>query len=112
MMEHFSMTNWAFEVGKQVVCIIDLSLMRGSLLYPSHFVWPVYKGIYTLRVVRMQNDWGFPDRESLSLGLEGIVNIFNGTDCLFHSSGFRPVKNTSIECFKKLLNPLPQKELI
>ena len=104
------MTNWAFEVGKQVVCVLDYSPMRGSLLYPSHFVWPVYKGIYTLREVRMQNDWGTPDKESLSLGLEGIVNIQNGTDCLFHSSGFRPVKDTSIECFKKLLKPV--KELI
>lgn len=105
------MSNWAFEVGKQVVCIEDFS-QHNLTRYPSWFVYPAYKGIYTVRIVAIQNDWGLPTKMSLSLGLEGIMNIHRGTDCLFHSSLFRPVKETSIECFKKLLTPLPQKELI
>jgi hypothetical protein len=102
------MTNWAFEVGKQVVCIVDFSDPWFLTNLPSYFIYPAYKGIYTLRTVRMQNDWGCPKKESLSLGLEGIANIYNGTDCLFNSGGFRPVKDTSIECFEKLLKPIKE----
>ena len=101
------MTHWKFEVGKQVVCIVDFSDSFYKNFYPSHFVYPAYKGIYTLRIVGMQNDWNSKN-VSLSLGLEGIFNIQNGTDCLFHSSAFRPTKDTSIECFKKLLNPIKE----
>lgn len=100
------MTHWTFEVGKQVVCVVDFTPLF-TKHFPAHFVYPVLKGIYTIRLVGMQNDWG-SKKESLSIGLEGIFNIMNGTDCLFHASTFRPVKDTSIECFTKLLKPIKE----
>ncbi len=109
-----------FEIGKQVVCISDnwqIKTSKGwsNISYPV-FSYPVKYCVYTIRDI-----WGGNPKE-IGLLLQEVVNIVVGSIVLednyiytfgcglaelnFSARNFRPVKETSIDVFKQLLNPI------
>lgn len=87
-----------FHVGQMVVCVDD-SLETYRHLDPHGGAgkgWPVKGRIYTVRGLGIA--MGIP-----GLHLEEIVREW---ECPFAASRFRPVKETSIEIFRKLVAPI------
>lgn len=97
---------WNVKVGDKVVCINDTfdAIRRENLNLP------VKDEIYTVREVRTSTE------KPLNLLLEEVVNIarqwkdFFGEPS-FDISRFRPLKESSIEIFQKLLIDPPTKIL-
>ena len=98
------MTNW--HVGQKVVCIRDLSACGLQVeLVPQVGV------IYTIRSI----EWGLRPLDRVFFRFEEIVNetmiyASGKHECSFGCDNFRPVKETSIETFRALLEPLPEFE--
>lgn len=96
------MTN--FYIGQRVVCIKDAK--------PTQ-TWPgkhsAVKGcVYTVRDV---GEWS---HEGLGILLEEIINPIHPyyqVECAFRAARFRPVKDTNIDVFQKMLAPTPTREL-
>lgn len=93
-----------FHVGQRVVCINDRR--RGLRPLPFGCSLPKQGCVYTVRDI-------FPDPFDgrILLLLEEIINPMLGRiEYGYDASHFSPVKETSIEVFRKLLLPLPEKE--
>lgn len=98
-----------FEVGQQVVCIVDgpwVSPMMGTSLTVKE---PVRGAIYTIREIVAP-----PSYLLVGLCLEEIVNPavdfgqqYGVREPDFDSRGFRPVRKTSIDVFTKILLKTP-----
>jgi hypothetical protein len=94
-----------FHVGQRVVCIVE-----GELWNPQPPSQRPERGmVYTIRELTNYAPPG--------LRFEEIVNpTLNYCEALgemcFDATCFRPVKDTSIDVFTKLLNPTPTKELV
>ena len=91
-----------FHVGQRVVCVNDAGLRIACDL--KHM--PVAGLIYTIRE--------FKDVDGPGFLLEEIVNdlfqySYGMDEPYFCATRFHPVKNTSIEVFRKLLAPMPEK---
>lgn len=94
-----------FHVGQRVVCISDATSGASSSEYLSRgYVFPVTGCVYTIRFI-------CPIKKNVLL-LEEIFNRplpYRTSEPGFGFRHFRPVKDTSIEVFRKLLAPLPEK---
>lgn len=85
-------------LGQQVVCIRDSWDTR----VPGE-VQPIKDMVYTIR--------GFDTAtEDIGLWFEEFVNepLITGLEPSYEQEAFRPVKDTSIEMFTKMLNPAPK----
>ena len=88
-----------FYVGQRVVCV-------SSAPFVPFGCTSVYVGnVYTIR--RVAETYG-----GLGIWVEEISNPSApcGEEWGFFAHRFRPVKDTSIEIFRKLLAPIPEKE--
>lgn len=79
-----------FEIGQQVVCIASGPWIVVMTFAPAPEPSPKNGGVYTIRGF----ETGYP--ETLGLCFEELPNSWS-------SSGFRPVRKTSIEQFRELL---------
>lgn len=91
-----------FHVGQMVVCVDDSFrgiIWRGEIL-------PVKGQVYTIRSM-------YADGDAVGLRLEEIVNeqkVYSDgvNECAFNARYFRPVKQTSIDCFTAILTKTPE----
>ncbi len=96
------MSNLEFAVGKRVVCV------RGPVRHMGcNCVQPIIGAIYTIRDIEAENCG------EVILHLEEIHNDrrkHRGFEHYFVAARFRPVRETSIDCFTKLLETPPVKQ--
>ncbi len=93
------MKDWHV-VGQRVVSIVHWHATLPSVLYPT-------KGnVFTIREVRADS---VRQADDVFFTLVEIVNEnpIGGTEPAFHESGFRPVRPTSIESLRAMLDPKP-----
>lgn len=90
---------WWHRVGQKVVCKVDASWGRTVWdLLEGKVADPVKGQIYTIKDVLAENgDVGFRFEEITRDG--GLHYV---------STGFEPVRDTSIESLRQLLNPTPE----
>ena len=99
-----------FYVGQRVVCVADPHYSTEDGVTPNI---PLVGEVYTVRQV---GQFEFENGVDVAIWLEEIVNPvceFEDGDCCEHGfwhARFRPVKDTSIEVFRKLLAPMPERE--
>jgi hypothetical protein len=97
------------EVGKQVVCIMDEWNHEDYLAIGHKISYPLKDQILTVRDILP------PDEREPRFGLRfheirnSLITFDHITDePAFVSCYFRPVRDTSIECFTKILVDLPK----
>jgi hypothetical protein len=97
-----------FRVGQKVVCVDDARQPLTAQFTPN---MPARGSVYTVRAL---DYCAVSDTQGIFL--TEIVNpVFDWanaprSELAFKSTRFRPVKTTSIECFKALLAPVPKKQ--
>jgi hypothetical protein len=91
-----------FSVGQMVVCIDDRWV--GAAVY--RLVTPVKGIIYTIRSVRNSGDGtvGFLLEEITNQPLDSVLDGL--CEPTFDVNCFRPIKETSIEIFRRLVAPI------
>lgn len=107
-MSRYVGSSMSFEIGQRVVCVDDRFSQRPDWRQAVR-IFPKLNSIYTIREI-------FADDILVGLCFEEFSNppaqFSNGfLEPAFNSRHFRPVRETSIEVFRKLLAPNP-KELI
>ncbi len=103
--------SFKYEVGMKVVCIAKIWHNSDEIN-----TFPTEGTVYTIReVFRGINDLGVWD---IALTLKEIINakVYTRQEGMcepgFDAKAFRPVKETNIDCFIKLLNPIKEKEKV
>ena len=94
-----------FHVGQRVVCIRESVGTFFDRMRRDGFIYPSKGCVYTIRCIG-------PGNMEILL-LEEIINripIGDRFEPGYHKKNFRPVKDTSIEVFRKLLAPMPERE--
>lgn len=97
-----------FHIGQMVVCVAD----DWNDVDVFGEKCPVKGHVYTIRCIEIGIDIG-RDEEAF-FRFDEIVNPIldypsGRADANFHARAFRPVKQTSIDCFTSILNQTPQK---
>lgn len=97
-----------FEIGKQVVCIITEGGVWPDMAGEHAYNGPKPGQVLTIRSIRDYRPYGMD-----CLGLQFFeFNIMTPVgDAFFESTWFRPVKTTSIECFRQYLVPADRESL-
>lgn len=96
-----------FHVGQRVVCI-----RQCGHKVPAGCRDAVVGIVYTIRRVAFAPSFS-SGKNVLGLWMEEVINPINpnsGCEFGFVADRFRPVKDTSIEVFRKLLAPMPEVE--
>lgn len=105
----------SFHVGQKVVCV--LAAKPATMARIPNGVWPVKGSVYVIREIRddyredglltiLLREIDNSHLTGLSFGEWGRAYREPG----FHERGFRPVRETSIECFRVHLAPIKQRE--
>jgi len=97
-----------FHVGQKVVCIGQASPAQEQKYKALGAKYPTYKAVYTIRAIVFHSITG--DKLLLLDEIKNPVLNEGELERGFSAIYFRPVKETSIEVFRKLLAPLPEKE--
>ena len=111
--------SFHFDVGQRVICI-DVSPNKAGGLRPTYWGtnFPVVGGIYTIRRIFCARRYGHDDVGVLLNEVRNPVRRYftrtgRNVRCepFFLSYRFRPVKPTSIEVFRRLLEPESVREV-
>lgn len=98
-----------FHIGQLVVCVDDTPAMlfdRDTGKTYDHQNLLKKGRVYTIRNLK---DWNFYTGPALGIWLEEVIrNDAKGPDKPFGAVRFRPVKQTSIDCFTALLTKTPE----
>ena len=106
----------SYKIGDQVVCLTTFRPHRVSGYSPPNH--PHIGQVYTVRGFHLPlpQETAFVGFEMIGVYLEEIINPLvllhwdkQMHEPAFNAEGFRPVKKTSIEVFKRLLKPTPKK---